>query len=172
MFHSCQAAAFGNGFVERILRGIGGELFAVAGAASLLFLALKVSSQSSLPASQSYELIANFENIGSLKAHAPIKSAGVVVGRVTGLSLDTQRYVARVSRIGLDFGWATQVNLEEDTDEPDITRTDFIASYAYDFTASVTAEVGYNYQTRDEDPIDTDSHRVFLVLGKTFETGL
>ena len=59
-----------------------------------------------------------------------------------------------------------------DTDEPDITRTDFIASYAYDLTASVTAEVGYNYQTRDEDPIDTDSHRVFLVLGKTFETGL
>ena len=36
----------------------------------------------------------------------------------------------------------------------------------------MTAEVGYNYQTRDEDPIDTDSHRVFLVLGKTFETGL
>ena len=37
---------------------------------------------------------------------------------------------------------------------------------------SVTAEVGYNYQTRDEDPIDADSHRVFLVIGRTFETGL
>lgn len=72
-------------------------LFAVAGAASLLFLALKVSSQSSLPASQSYELIANFENIGGLKAHAPVKSAGVVIGRVNGITLDTQRYVARVN---------------------------------------------------------------------------
>ena len=71
-------------------------LFAVAGAVALLFLALRVSSQSSLPASQSYELIANFENIGSLKARAPVKSAGVVVGRVTGIELDTQRYLARV----------------------------------------------------------------------------
>ena len=36
----------------------------------------------------------------------------------------------------------------------------------------VTAEVGYNYQTRDEDPVNADSHRVFLVIGRTFETGL
>ena len=56
--------------------------------------------------------------------------------------------------------------------EPDITRTDFIASYEVDITAVVTAEVGYNYQTRDEDPVNADSHRVFLVIGRTFETGL
>lgn len=72
-------------------------LFAVAGAAALLFLALRVSSQSTLPASQSYELVANFENIGSLKTRAPVKSAGVVVGRVTSIELDTQRYLARVT---------------------------------------------------------------------------
>jgi len=55
---------------------------------------------------------------------------------------------------------------------PDTTRTDFVASYEIDVTATVTAEVGYNYRTRKEDPTDTDSHRVFRVLGKTFETGL
>lgn len=76
-------------------------LFAVAGAAALLFLALKVSSQSTMPASQSYELIANFENIGGLKVRAPIKSAGVVVGRVSAIELDPQRYVARV-RMAMD----------------------------------------------------------------------
>ena len=43
---------------------------------------------------------------------------------------------------------------------------------SYDITAVVTAEVGYNYQTRDEDPVNADSHRVFLLLGRTFETGL
>ena len=71
-------------------------LFAAAGIAALLFLALKVSSSSNLTASETYPLVANFENIGGLKARAPIKSAGVVVGRVTSISLDRERYVARV----------------------------------------------------------------------------
>lgn len=71
-------------------------LFAAAGLAALLFLALKVSSSSSLPASSSYEVIANFENIGGLKPRAPIKSAGVVVGRVSNITLDGERYLARV----------------------------------------------------------------------------
>lgn len=76
-------------------------LFAAAGVASLLFLALKVSSQSSLPANGSYDLIANFENIGSLKERAPVKSAGVVVGRVTGIEFDHETYRARV-HVALD----------------------------------------------------------------------
>jgi phospholipid/cholesterol/gamma-HCH transport system substrate-binding protein len=71
-------------------------LFAAAGAAALLFLALQVSSSGSLPAAATYQLVANFENIGGLKARAPIKSAGVVVGRVTNISRDSERYVARV----------------------------------------------------------------------------
>ncbi|MGL4996969.1 MAG: outer membrane lipid asymmetry maintenance protein MlaD [Deefgea sp.] len=71
-------------------------LFAAAGLAALLFLALQVSSSSSLPATSSYTLVANFENIGGLKPRAPIKSAGVVVGRVTNITLDAERYVARV----------------------------------------------------------------------------
>ena len=91
--------------------------------------------------------------------------------KVTGASIGLDREINAVSRFGLDLGWATQVDLEDD-DEPDVSRTDFIASYEHDITATITAEVGYNYQTRDEDPIDADSHRVFVVLGKTFETGL
>ncbi|GHD61761.1 outer membrane lipid asymmetry maintenance protein MlaD [Jeongeupia chitinilytica] len=72
-------------------------LFIALGIVALLFLALKVSSQSSLPASSSYTVTANFENIGGLKVRAPVKSAGVVVGRVAGISLDPQRYVASVT---------------------------------------------------------------------------
>lgn len=71
-------------------------LFAVAGAVALLFLAIKVSSQSTVAASQSYELVASFDNIGGLKVRAPVKSAGVVVGRVSAIELDPDRYVARV----------------------------------------------------------------------------
>jgi len=71
-------------------------LFAAAGLAALLFLALQVSSSSSLPATASYTLIADFENIGGLKIRSPVKSAGVVVGRVSNITLDSERYVARV----------------------------------------------------------------------------
>jgi hypothetical protein len=94
--------------------------------------------------------------------------------RVTGATIGLEREITSVSRIGLDLGWATQVDLEDEGEaaEPDITRTDFVASYEIDITAVVTAEVGYNYQTRDEDPVNADSHRVFLVIGRTFETGL
>jgi phospholipid/cholesterol/gamma-HCH transport system substrate-binding protein len=72
-------------------------LFALAGIAALLFLALKVSSQGSLPTGSTYQLTANFENIGGLKVRAPIKSAGVVVGRVSDISLDPERFVAKVT---------------------------------------------------------------------------
>ncbi|AOY01282.1 outer membrane lipid asymmetry maintenance protein MlaD [Jeongeupia sp. USM3] len=72
-------------------------LFIAIGIVALLFLALKVSSQSSLPAASTYTVTANFENIGGLKVRAPVKSAGVVVGRVSAISLDPQRYVASVT---------------------------------------------------------------------------
>jgi phospholipid/cholesterol/gamma-HCH transport system substrate-binding protein len=72
-------------------------LFAAAGVAAILFLALRVSSQSTMPSAETYTLTANFENIGGLKVRAPVKSAGVVVGRVTGIGLDTASYQARVT---------------------------------------------------------------------------
>ena len=97
-------------------------------------------------------------------------TSGEVV-RVTGAAIGLQREINSVSRVGLDLGWASQVSLDDNAD-PDITRTDLTASYEYDITAVVTAEVGYTYQTREEDPVDTDGHRVYLLLGRTFETGL
>lgn len=72
--------------------------FAVASAAALLFLALKVSSNNTMASGTSYELVANFENIGGLKVRAPIKSAGVVVGRVSAIELDP-------SAMSREFAW-------------------------------------------------------------------
>ncbi|HEX7972376.1 MAG TPA: hypothetical protein VF501_09220, partial [Thiobacillus sp.] len=53
-------------------------VFLIAGIAALLFLALKVGSMSTVNSSDSYEVIARFENVGGLKPRAPVKSAGVV----------------------------------------------------------------------------------------------
>jgi len=71
-------------------------LFVVAGIGALLFMALKVGNMSSVRMADSYQVSAHFDNIGGLKVRAPVKSAGVVVGRVTGISFDDQAYEAEV----------------------------------------------------------------------------
>lgn len=72
-------------------------LFVVAGIGALMVLAMKVGNMSGISAGDSYVLTANFENIGGLKPRAPIKSAGVVVGRVSGIRFDNEKFVATVS---------------------------------------------------------------------------
>lgn len=67
------------------------------GVAALLFLAFKVADTNSGKISRSYELHAHFSNIGGLKVRAPVKSSGVVVGRVENIELDKQRYDAVVT---------------------------------------------------------------------------
>lgn len=72
-------------------------LFVIAGVAALLFLALKVGSMNAVKTADSYVVIARFDNIGGLKARAPVKSAGVVVGRVTDIGFDNESYEAAVT---------------------------------------------------------------------------
>ncbi|MHB1075479.1 outer membrane lipid asymmetry maintenance protein MlaD [Thiobacillus sp.] len=72
-------------------------LFVIAGIGALLFLALKVGSMSTVNSSDSYEVIADFQNIGGLKPRAPVKSAGVVVGRVADIRFDNEKYEAAVT---------------------------------------------------------------------------
>jgi len=72
-------------------------LFVIAGIAALLFLALKVGSTTAVSASNSYEVIARFDNIGGLKPRAPVKSAGVVVGRVSDIRFDNETFEAAVT---------------------------------------------------------------------------
>jgi len=72
-------------------------IFVAIGIACVTFLSLKVANLTADSSGSTYVLSANFDNIGGLKVKAPVKSSGVVVGRVTGISLDTQRYVAHVT---------------------------------------------------------------------------
>lgn len=80
-------------------------LFVVIGAAALLFLALKAGNLLSMNFAPSYDVIARFDNIGGLKPNAPVKSAGVVVGRVAGIGFDDHTYQATVT-LALDRRYA------------------------------------------------------------------
>jgi phospholipid/cholesterol/gamma-HCH transport system substrate-binding protein len=72
-------------------------IFVAAGIVALVLLALKVSNAStSFRADKEYTVSAEFQNIGSLKAGAPVRSSGVMVGRVEAVSFDTAKYVARI----------------------------------------------------------------------------
>ncbi len=71
-------------------------IFVVAGIAAVLFLALRVGNMGSFDSASTYTVKASFDNIGGLKARAPIKSAGVVVGRVSEIGFDSNMYEATV----------------------------------------------------------------------------
>ena len=71
--------------------------FVVLGFAALLFLALRVGNVSSANFAETYQLTAKFDNIGGLKVRGPVKSAGVVVGRVSEIRFDTESYEAAVT---------------------------------------------------------------------------
>ena len=70
--------------------------FVAIGLAALLFLALKVGNLASSNVGETYRLQAEFDNIGGLKVRAPVKSAGVVVGRVAEIRFDPETYRAVV----------------------------------------------------------------------------
>jgi phospholipid/cholesterol/gamma-HCH transport system substrate-binding protein len=72
-------------------------VFVIAGFAALLFLALKVGNLGLGGGTATYTVRASFSNIGSLKARAPVRAAGVTVGRVVAVDFDTTRYEADVA---------------------------------------------------------------------------
>ncbi len=71
--------------------------FVVAGIAAILFLALRVGNMGAFNNAETYSVKASFENIGGLKPRAPVKSAGVVVGRVSEVGFDPHSYEAVVT---------------------------------------------------------------------------
>ena len=69
-------------------------VFVVAGIAALIFLALRVGNLASFSTGQTYKVEAKFGNIGGLKVRAPVKSAGVVVGRIVDVRFDNESFEA------------------------------------------------------------------------------
>ncbi len=83
--------------MERTTLDLWVGIFVVAGIAALVVLALKVGNLSTYNMSETYQLQAHFTNVGGLKPTASVRSAGVLVGRVNTIVLDTERYEAKVT---------------------------------------------------------------------------
>lgn len=78
-------------------------VFVLLGIAGLVFLALKAANLGSFGGGDTYALTAYFDNIGGLKPRAPVRSAGVTVGRVASISLDPKKYQGAV-RLEIERG--------------------------------------------------------------------
>jgi phospholipid/cholesterol/gamma-HCH transport system substrate-binding protein len=76
-------------------------LFVLLGMGALVFLALKAANLASFGEHKGYTISAKFDNIGGLKPRAPVRSAGVTVGRVKSISLDPKTYQGLV-RLEID----------------------------------------------------------------------
>ena len=71
--------------------------FVAFGFAALFFLVTQITNKDfSLSRGGGYSLVANFENIGSLKVGAPVSMSGVTVGRVESIGYDQNQYKAVV----------------------------------------------------------------------------
>jgi phospholipid/cholesterol/gamma-HCH transport system substrate-binding protein len=72
-------------------------IFVAIGLLAALFLALKVGNMNAVSFQPTYTITARFDNIGGLKPRAPVKSAGVVVGRIADIRFDDTTYQATVT---------------------------------------------------------------------------
>ena len=71
--------------------------FVLLGMLGLAFLALKAANLGSAGGGDVYAVTAKFDNIGGLKAKAAVKSAGVVVGRVSHIGFDDKKFQAQIA---------------------------------------------------------------------------
>ena len=71
-------------------------LFLLAGILSLIMLAFQVSGLASIISQNGYAISAAFDNIGDLRAHAPVSISGVKVGEVGDITLNPLTFKAVV----------------------------------------------------------------------------
>lgn len=84
-------------------------IFVAIGVAAMFGLAMKVGNLTSSKIGPTYSVTAAFDNVGSLKPHAPIKSAGVVVGRVDNIVFSSETYEAIVT-LNIDERYAFPID--------------------------------------------------------------
>ena len=71
--------------------------FILTGICAVLIMIFQVADVTGLGASDTYSVNAEFDNIGSLKVRSPVKVGGVVVGRVTAITLNRESFLPVVN---------------------------------------------------------------------------
>jgi len=78
---------------------IGTGLFVLLAMSALFLMTTQATGGQKFSASETFEVEASFENIGSLKPRAPVAMSGVTIGRVTDVVFDPVALEAKVTII-------------------------------------------------------------------------
>ncbi len=78
---------------------IGTGLFVLFGMSALFFLTTQTTGGDGFSVSDTFEVEARFENVGSLKSRAPVSMSGVTIGRVTSVVFDPESLDAKVTMV-------------------------------------------------------------------------
>lgn len=100
-------------------------IFMLMGLFALFVLAFKVSGLVRFSQGEHYVVTAEFDNIGSLKARAPVRVAGVRIGQVHSINLDNKSFKAVVT-LWLD---KSQTNIPADSSAKILTEGILGANY-------------------------------------------
>jgi len=76
---------------------IGTGLFALLGIGALFFLTTQTTGSDDFNVDDTYEVVARFDNVGSLKPRAPVSMSGVTIGRGTEIHFDSDALEAVVT---------------------------------------------------------------------------
>ncbi len=76
---------------------LGTGLFALLGIGALFFLTTQTTGSDDFNVDDTFEVTARFDNVGSLKARAPVSMSGVTIGRVTNIVFDSESLEAVVT---------------------------------------------------------------------------
>ena len=78
---------------------LGTGLFVMLGIGALFFLTTQTTGRNDFSNTETYEVEARFENVGSLRSRAPVAMSGVTIGRVTSIEFDGMSLEAVVTMV-------------------------------------------------------------------------
>ena len=78
---------------------LGTGLFVLLGMGALFFLTTQTTGRSDFANTETYAVVARFDNVGSLKKRAPVSMSGVTIGRVTNIQFDGESLEAVVTMV-------------------------------------------------------------------------
>ncbi|MWP61340.1 outer membrane lipid asymmetry maintenance protein MlaD [Gilliamella sp. Pas-s25] len=125
-------------------------LFMVLVICSVLFLCFRVTDPTSFASHNSYRVYAVFDNIGGLKARSPIKIGGVVIGRVSNISLNSSNGNQYKPYVAMDID--AQYNKIPSSSSLSIKTSGILGEQFIDINIGVDRETEFSIDASGVDP--------------------
>lgn len=131
-------------------------LFMVLVICSVLFLCFRVTDPTSFARHNSYRVYAVFDNIGGLKVRSPIKIGGVVIGRVSNISLKSEKGATYKPYVTMDLD--AQYNRIPSSSSLSIKTSGLLGEQFIDINFGLDQSIEHELDSLDSDTTTTTSN--------------